>query len=283
MKSINKMKYAWVLLIALAMMWGGSALVAAQDGGEDAAADFVAMGATATLILIIIAVFVWVLGAGHETWGGFMKALAIVLVIVGAAIFFGVFAVSEAPVTTAAARPDWASTMNAANNTTHSTLGVNALTWDVTWDISDASVLPGMDQLTLNVTVYRDDQLSAFYYTNALVDMDSVEDYTQDSGITSSIILYSGGIPQITWTDSGGNPVLDTELPSLPQAETRRETVTCAITLADAGIAGMVDNSLTVSTFNIIIASQTTDSDGNVIAYANPITMPITIVVTTQA
>jgi hypothetical protein len=272
-----------VLMLTLSAMAG---IVSAQEAdGAGWWNEFVAMGITAFAILGVGAIIVWGLFGENEKYGNAAKAASVIMVFIGLLIAAGAFAIIEdgPPPAAAAARPEFAATANAPNNTTHGTLGVNAYTWDVTWDISDASVLAGMDQLTFNITVYRDDQLADFYYTNTYIDEVSIQSYTQDSGITSRVISYSGGIPDVTWTDSLGNPVNDLELATVPQSETKRETVTVAVTLADAGIAGMVDNSVVISTFNIIIADSTTDSDGNLIQYTNPTTIPVTIVVATQA
>lgn len=272
-----------IIALVTSMVFGFVGNAIAQDSGvETAATNFVEMGWTAAVILFVVAIFVYAIWNKSDAWGGFAKALAVVLVLVGFAIGLGVFLVTPSAPAAAAVSPLFAVTVNAANNTTHSTAGIAAMTWNVLWDISDAAISTG-DQLTMNFTVYRNDQLATFFYTNARVDGDSINVHTQNDGTSAAVIALTGGNYRTTWTDSGGNALANVlEIPSVPQAETTRETITLAVTLSDAGISGMVDNSLSVDTFNIVFAETTTNSANQPIS-TTPITIPVTLLVTTQA
>lgn len=275
------MGFLAIASLVMTLTLGLTATVAAQ-GVEQAVTDVAAMGALGFFIFLIAAIFVWAMFAKNEQYGGVAKASSVVLVLVGLAIWGGVFLVQPAVVTPTAVTPLFAVTVNNANNTTHSTAGIAAMTWNVLWDISDAAISTG-DQLTMNFTVYRNDQLATFFYTNARVDGDSINVHTQNDGTSAAVIALTGGNYRTTWTDSGGNALANVlEIPSVPQAETTRETITIAVTLSDAGIAGMVDNSLSVDTFNIVFAETTTNSANQPIS-TTPITIPVTLLVTTQA
>ena len=284
MKISNKIASALVVL-ATVMAFGlmvAAPAVAETDAVSDAWNGFVAYGWMATIGCIIGAIIIWMIWGDGE-YENAAKAVAVILVVIGFAAGLGIgVAAPDSGGQAGAVQPEFGATANAANNTTHATLGVNAYTWAVLYDISDAAISTG-EATTFNMTVRRTDQLSDFYYTNAYVDMDTVEDIS-NAGVPVSLIALSGTQPRVTWTDSQGNALTNTvEIESVPQPETKIETMTCSIYLSDTAIGAMVTNSQSVSTFNIVVATETTDSTGQPVAYSNPITIPITVVVTSQA
>lgn len=277
-----------VRFFAFAMLTLGLIMASAQmvlaDTLSDYASDFVAMGGTAAFILFIVAIFIYALYSKSDQYGGMAKALAVVLVVIGIGIWAGVFYVSETgPDTgTLGVQPTWGVTVNACNNTTVGTSGVAAVTVAILWDISDDAIT-GCDDLTMNFTVYRDDVLSDYYYCNAYVDDDSLDLYTANEGTSNHVIGITGGNPQIVWTDSQSNALTNVwEMPTIPQAETMRETITIDFDWADTGIRGMVDETQSVTSFNIVFASESTNSAGEVISLT-PVVIPVTLIVTTQA